>query len=106
MEGLLAHGVPLLAGLEFRLLHGIKLQEAIQLSWIAPPPLIMVVADDSAEGIDHDGVLPAGQLYQQPLGFAAVKLSGTVLRRSEVEPLAGSGHSGGIMYFRLQRNKM
>ena len=46
-------------------------------------------------------VLPARQLDEQPLGFAAEKPGTALLRRSQVEPVASSGHSDGIMYFGL-----
>ena len=68
--------------------------------------LVIVVTNDAADRVDDERVLPTGQLDYQSFGFVAVELGSAVLRRSEVEPLTGSGHGGGVMHSRLQRDNV
>jgi hypothetical protein len=106
LERLLGHLKVLLSSLELRLLNGVHLEKAVEMLLLAPPAFKIVVADDAAERVDGEGVLSAGQLHQETLGLPAEEVSSSLLRSGEVEPLAGGGNGGGIMYFGLDRDKV
>src|SRR5262245_38153022 len=58
LERLLADGVALLTGLQLGLLHGVELQEAVQVGLLAPAAPVVVVAHRTGGGVDDHGVVP------------------------------------------------
>jgi len=77
LDNLFADEESLLPRLQPRLLDSVHLEEPIEMCLISPVALEVVVLDRTSQGVDHSGILPAGELNQQASCFAAVQRPGS-----------------------------
>jgi hypothetical protein len=104
MERLLADAETSLPRLHFGFLDAIHLNKPIELLLVAPVSAEIVVPNGASERVDHDGILPAGELDDQARGRAAVEPCGTLNRFRETESVAGRCDGSRIVDFALNLN--
>ncbi len=73
------------------LLDGVRLEQPVELLWLAPAPVVVVEADRAGGGVADDGVEPAGQPDEQAGGLALEERGGAVDGLGQAEPAAGGG---------------
>ena len=99
-------GVPLASRFNFAFLHGIRLEELVELSLFAPVTVVIVVASLAGFRVEHGRVFPARQFHDRAGGLAAKQLGGTVHWRFQFETLARGAYGRGVADFGVDFNNV
>ena len=93
---LFGDGVPSSPGFGLGPFAGIRLEEAIEVLLVAPPPAKVVVAELARRQIGDHRILPAGQLHDQALDFAAEEPGLALDGLGQRQTLARGPDGGGV----------
>src|SRR5262245_49957963 len=97
VQRLLGDGVALFPGLEPGYLHGVELQEAVEVLRVAPLALEVVVRDLAGGRVDDRRIQPAGQRDEQSGRLAREELCGALYRCGYAQPLTGGSDRRSIL---------
>jgi len=105
-QWLLADAMAVLAGFEFGLLHGISLQELIEVLALAPFSFVVVEGDGASSCVTNNRIAPAGELHGMTGRLRREQFELAMYRFRVAQPLASGDDRNGIAQLGLDRHIM